>query len=267
MKNLIVALLAASLVGCAGPKYEANFIGIELGCCIVRDTLHTNPPQAMQEGRSNLPGETAHLNTADGALQMVTMPPVGVASGVASTIGIYSTQLSLGQGTSFVASARFQSPTRELSYDPWSLLLIMRPGDAADDPTVPRLQLSLRTVQIGAPELQARSVELRVQEGPNAADAGKLPGASAEITGAAYDEIYNLHKPFTLVLIVDRTNGTGSAFLTTKTQAIAIGTFKTGIFTQNTGTPIITTIGATLANSAPGLLASVELTHFEIQTK
>lgn len=266
MKILFVALLAASMAGCTGPAYEANFIGTNLGCCIVRDTLNIHAPQAMEKGSSNLPGETSSLNTANGALQMVTAPPAGTPKGVASTIGVYDTPLSLGQGKDFVASATFQNPTRALSYKPWSILIIMRPGGAADDTTVPRIQLSLKTVQVGAPELQARSVTLRIQEGKTAGDANPI-GPGADIVGDAYEKIFDLRKPFTLALIVNRTNGTASAFLTTEGQAITIGTVKTAIFTQSLATPIITTVGAALANSEPGVVASVELTHFQIRTK
>lgn len=267
MKNYIVLLLAAFLIGCTGPAYEADFKGIDLGCCIVKDTFHPSKT-AMLEGKSNLFGETSYLSEVDGTLQMATSPPLGTASGVASTEGIYSTGLSLGPGKGILISATFQSPTREATQDPWSVLLIMRPGDSADDnPNAARLQLSLRTVLIGAADIQARSVELRVQEGTTAEKTKKFsdPNSFKELSGTAALSDIDASKPFKLTLYVNRRDGTGIASLATDSQTVTL-TFNPAIFAQNTGDPPINVVGAAIANTAVWRLAAVKVSHFEIKT-
>jgi len=271
MKNLILALLAAPLVGC-GPAYETNFSGLDLSCCIVHDSLHTPPGQAMLEGHSDLPGETSKLNDpGNGMLEMVAAaPPSGtVAAGLAGTIGVYSTQLSFGPngpGQAYLISATLQRPTRTLSPNAWSILLIMRePETPHDDLNGARIQLSMRTVQSPPLSQNLRSVELRVQEMTDADHTTKLPG-SIELSGTPALQDIEASKPFTMTLIINRQKGTGTAFLSTESQTLQIPEFKMNLFTNNPNDPVIHTVGASLANTDPDNVASVELSHFEIQT-
>lgn len=268
MKKLIAFLLASSLAACSGgsgpggsgsavPAYYATFEGADLGCCIVRDIFH-KPPQPMAEGRSNV-GEMAALNSKDGLLQMVLTAPAPLQKDDAGnpktpSMGIFGTGYDFGQGTNFTVSATFQKPERAASTDSWTDTVVARTGGVADTPDLGRIQLSLR--------VKGGQAELRVQEGLNDATTGKLPGASAPVTGAAYDEIYKLGQPYTLKLHVNRQNGTGNAALTTKTQTIPVD-FTMGVFTQSAGDPL-TTVGAALANTGPGLTASVEVADFKV---
>jgi hypothetical protein len=274
MKTSIVVLLASFLIGCTGPAFESNFNGIDLACCIVVDTF--TPAQPMEEGKSNLPGQTSNLADAVGAVHMETKPRNGASSSSDTTSeGIYRTQLALGPKKTFLVSATFQNPARDLSTDPWTVVLITRPGVAADDPLAPRLQLSLRTMQDATAATPVASAELRVQEGPDAAGASKLKSAedptvnaSAPIVGQAFQDIFISRKPFTLSLFINREDGVGFAGLVTESATIPPITFKMNLFAQTAAVPItITTVGAALVNTGPGLLASVDVTHFEILTE
>ena len=271
MKNLIVASLTAFLAAC-GPAYEANFTGLNLGCCIVRDTLHTPSGQPMQKGISGLAGEIARLNPGSGTLQMEAKAPKGTVagSGVASTIGVYSTQLSFGPNDhgegAYAISATFRAPTRAQTDNPWSLLLIMRdPQSAADDLNGPRMQLSLRTVGMGA----ARDVEFRVQEMPDPANPSapttKL-GTPIKLVGTPALVDIDAGNPFKMSLIINRHQGKGWAVLSTPSDNKEIPEFTMNLFTNKPTDPIIHTVGAALANTDPDNTASVEISHFEILT-
>jgi hypothetical protein len=170
-------------------------------------------------------------------------------------MGIFGTGYCLGPGSNFAIKGTFQKPTRDVSPDSWTVTVVARTADVADIPDLGRLQLSLR--------VSNGKANLRVLEGTNNASTAAIPGAKKDVTGAAYKEIYTLHEPFTHTLSANRQTGSGTAMLTTKSQTIAIP-FTMGVFTKDTGSPKLTTVGAALANTGPKLKATVEVTGFEL---
>jgi hypothetical protein len=259
MKKVTVLSLAAFLTGCggAGPVYRVEFNGAGL-CCTVLDALPFK--QDMQEGKSNLPGQYSVTYGESGVLQLETWPPQGTPSDVSSTVGVYRTGVDFGPDKAITLSAVLQKPTRQLTEDPWSLLLVMRNDNSADDNgTTPRIQLSMRTIST---ETQARSVSLRVQEGRDAIGAKLLGSAKAELTGTAALADIDASKPFTLNLTVNRVDGIGLATLVTDNQTIELN-FTPVLFGQNAGERVHT-VGVTLANQGVATPARVRVRHFEI---
>ena len=268
MKKLIALLLASSFAGWGSlggaqaptnlADYAATFRNADLGCCIIRDIFHKSP-QALVKGRAGV-GETAVWDAKDGALQMKLTAPATIQKDDAGNIkvpsmGIFGIDYCLGPGSNFAIKGTFQRPTRAISTDSWTITVVARTGDVADDPDLGRLQLSLR--------VNDGKANLRVLEGRDNASTGAIPGAKKDVTGDAYKEIYTLGEPFTLTLQVNRKTGSGTAILTTETQTIAID-FTMGVFTKDPGSPTLTTVGAALANTGPKLKASVEVTGFEL---
>lgn len=265
MKNL-VALLLASILGVSAahgtppdapaggvkaPNYWTKFEG--LGCCIVHDSLHTDP-QALQPGEGDA-GETAAWIAKSDALRMELKAPSPLQTNVPS-MGIFKIGQNFGPGTDFSVSATFRSPEGRMDGPAWTVTVVARTGDAPDHSDLGRLQLSLRV---------RNGVHLRIQEGPDAASTAAIPGATIYDFGPTdpvYQEIYLQHKPFTLRLDVNRKSGKGVATLTTATQQFPIA-FEMGLFKKDQGAPL-TTVGAAIANNIPGETVSVEVTDIMI---
>jgi len=267
MKNMLAALLlASSLAGSAAygtppgtpagalraPNYWTKFEG--LGCCIVADSLHTDP-QALQPGQGDADETAAWIAKSD-ALRMELKAPDNLQPNVPS-MGIFKTNQEFGPGTHFSVSATFRNPVGRMDGPAWTVTVVARTGKSPDDSDLGRLQLSLRV---------RNGVHLRMQEGPDAPSTGAIPGAEVPDLGpadTAYKEIYLDHKPFTLRIDVNRKSGTGVATLTTATQEIPIH-FKMGLFTKEPNAPKLTTVGAAIANNIPGETVSVEVTDFMV---
>lgn len=262
---LFVLLLASALGGCreeearpdepAGavqaPNYWTKFEG--LGCCIVIDSLHTNP-KALQPGQGGAEESATWIAKPD-ALQMELKAPSPLQPNVPS-MGIFKTGQNFGPGTHFSVSATFRHPEGRMDGPAWTVVVVARTGDAPDLMNLGRLQLSLRV---------RNGVHLRVQEGPDAQSAGQIPGAAAPDfmpSDIAYKEIYLEHKPFTLRLDVNRKSGKGIATLTTATQEYPIP-FEMGFFKKDQGPPL-TAVGTAIANNMPGETVSVEVTDLMI---
>jgi hypothetical protein len=266
MKNLLVTLFLASLLDVSAalaapsdtqagsvqaPNYWTKFEG--LGCCIVRDSLHTDP-QALQPGQGGA-GETAAWIPESDALRMELTAPAPLQPNTPS-MGIFKTGQNYGPGTNFSVSATFRSPQGRMDGPAWTVTVVARTGDAADLSKLGRLQLSLR-VKTG--------VHLRIQEGPDAPSTGAISGATQYDfvpTDTAYQEIYVQHKPFTLRLDVDRKAGNGVATLTTASKEFQIP-FQMGLFKKDEG-DALTTVGAAMANNIPGEKVSVEVTDMMV---
>ena len=272
MKNMLVALLLASSLGISNsegahrdppagavkaPNYWTKFEG--LGCCIVVDSLHTDP-KALQPGRGDA-GETAAWIGKSDALRMELkapnpLQPYDATSSKTPSMGIFKTGQNFGPGTHFSTSATFRHPEGRMDGPAWTVVVVARTGNAPDLMNLGRLQLSLRV---------RNGVHLRVQEGPDAPNAGPIPGAATPDFGpgdTAYKEIYLEHKPFTLRLDVDRKSGKGIATLTTATQEFPIP-FEMGLFKKDQGAPL-TTVGVAIANNIPGETVAVEVTDIMI---
>jgi hypothetical protein len=265
MKTVLFALLLASaLGGCkeesrsnapAGavqaPNYWTKFEG--LGCCIVIDSLHTNP-KALQPGQGGAEDTAVWIGKPD-ALRMELKAPSPLLPNTPS-MGIFKIGQNFGPGTHFSVSATFRRPEGRMDGPAWTVVVVARTGKAADLMNLGRLQLSLRVKD---------GVHLRVQEGPDAPSAGQIPGAAAPNfvpTDIAYKEIYLEHKPFTLRLDVNRKSGKGIATLTTATQDFAIP-FEMGFFKKDGGPPL-TVVGAAIANNLPGETVSVDVTDIMV---
>ncbi len=270
-RPISLLLVASSLVGCShggphdepvpvptryvAPAYEANIKGQDLGCCIVRDILHT-PPQPLQKGQGKSE-DPAAWNDKDGALQM--------ALSGAGSMGVFSTGLDFDRGKIFSVSATFRNPvvTSSLSKKPWAIGVVARTGDVEDADNLGRLQVTLRVRNVAPPgDNVLPEAELRVQEGPNAPETTKIGNASAFILGPAYDEIFISGQPFTLTLYIDRATSRGAAILATRTQTVELE-FEQALFTGDKGDRL-TVAGATFVNQEAERTASVEVTHFEI---
>ena len=267
MKNLLVTLLLVSLLDVSAahgtppdapagavkaPNYWTKFEG--LGCCIVQDSLHTNP-QALQPGQGDA-GETAAWIAESDALRMELTAPPKLQPNTTPSMGIFKTGQNFGPGTHFSVSATFRSPEGRMDGPAWTVTVVARTGDAADLSNRGRLQLSLRV---------KNGVHLRIQEGPDGPTAGAIPDAATYDfvpADTAYQEIYVQHKPFTLRLDVDRKSGKGIATLTTATREFPI-TFQMGLFKKDQG-DALTTVGAAIANNIAGEKVSVEVTDFMV---
>lgn len=267
MKNMLVALLLTSFLGVSAahgtppdtpagavkaPNYWTKFEG--LGCCIVHDSLHTDP-QALQPGQGDA-GETAAWIAESDALRMDLKAPPAIAPNTTPSMGIFKTGQNFGPGTDFSVSATFRSPEGRMDGPAWTVTVVARTGDAPDRSNLGRLQLSLRV---------RNGVHLRIQEGPDAAGTGAIPGATTYDFGpadSAYQEIYLQHKPFTLRLDVNRKTGKGVATLTTATQEFPIA-FEMRLFKKDGGAPL-TTVGTAIANNIPGETVSVEVTDIMV---
>ena len=233
------------------PNYWTKFEG--LGCCIVIDSLHTDP-RALQPGRGEA-GEIAAWISKSDALRMELKAPDPLQSNTPS-MGIFKTGQDFGPGTHFSVSATFRSPEGRMDGPAWTVTVVARTGGAPDLSDLGRLQLSLRV---------RNGVHLRVQEGPDAPSTGAIPGAAVfdfVPADTAYKEIYLQHKPFTLRLDVNRKSGKGVATLTTATQEFPIS-FEMGLFKKDAGLPL-TTVGTAIANNIPGETVSVEVTDLMI---
>lgn len=268
MKKLIALLLAASLVGC-GPKasgsrpdYEAVFKGSDLGCCIVRDALHSSP-QALQKGQSKI-GETASWNTRDKRLDMVlgaplTTPPDPAGNPETPSMGIFSTGLNFGPSAKFTVSATFQRPSNTTGAKGWAVGVGARTGGVDDAPDLKRLLLTFR--------VKDSKAELRVQEVWGPTDAEFKKQASFAVPQDLYDRIVDdkaSPRKFTLKLSVDRMAGTGSAAMISGGKTYPVGDFTMAYFTKSGGDPL-TVLGAAIANAAdPGQTRSVEVVDFKI---
>ena len=266
MKNMLVALLLASSLGSSNsegarrdpppgavkaPNYWTKFEG--LGCCIVIDSLHTDP-KALQPGRGEA-GETAAWIAKSDALRMELKAPDPLRPNVPS-MGIFKTGQNFGPGTHFSVSATFRHPEGRMDGPAWTVVVVARTGDVPDHSDLGRLMLSLRV---------RNGVHLRVMEGSDAPGTTAIPGAAVVDfvpTDTAYKEIYVEHKPFTLRLDVNRKSGKGIATLTTATQAFPIP-FEMGLFKKDQGAPL-TTLGVAIANNIPGETVSVEVTDIMI---
>ena len=263
MKNMLFALLlASSLGGCqkkealpdppAGavqaPSYWTKFEG--LGCCIVIDTLHTNP-KALQPGQGGAEDTVAWIAKPD-ALRMELKAPATPQPNTPS-MGIFKIKQDFGPGTHFSVSATFRNPEGRMDGSkPWTVVVVARTGGVADRSDLGRLQLSLRV---------KGGVHLRVQEDLDAPSADPVPGAAVPDfvpTDIVYKEIYLERKPFTLQLDVNRKSGKGVATLTTATQTVSIP-FEMGVFKKDSGDPL-TAVGVAMANNLPGETVSVEVT-------
>jgi len=286
MKKLIALLLAPSLAGCwggsgAGPggsgsvpaDYYSTYEGADLGCCIVRD-IFRKPPQALLKGQSKV-GETAVWGARDKALEMkLTAPPenqipMNAAGGslVTPSMGIFSIGHDYGPGTRFTVSATFQRPVGPPSGKAWAVGVGGRTGDVDDKSDLKRIVLSFRVCTTGVGGCKNSKVDLRVLEVNSADpdDPASLKLASVPIADADYDAIFTSHQPFTLMLSVDRKKGSGIATITVGGKAYPPLTFNPTIFTAASGAPIISTVGATLADGfALGETVSVEVTDFKI---
>ena len=266
MKNMLVALLLASSLGSSNsegahrdppagavkaPNYWTKFEG--LGCCIVTDSLHTDP-KALQPGRGEA-GETAAWIAKSDALRMELKAPDPLQPNVPS-MGIFKTGQNFGPGTHFSVSATFRHPEGRMDGPAWTVTVVARTGDAQDLSNLGRLLLTLRV---------RNGVHLRIQEGPDGPRTVPVPGAAVfdfVPTDTAYKEIYLQHKPFTLRLDVNRKSGKGVATLTTATQEFPIP-FEMVLFKKDAGPPL-TTVGTAIANNIPGETVSVEVTDLMI---
>jgi hypothetical protein len=266
MKKLIALLLAVSLVGCgpkkSAPEYEAIFKGNDLGCCIVRDTLHSSP-QAMQEGQSKL-GETAAWNTNHKALEMVlgaplTTPPDAAGNPGTPSMGVFLTGLNFGPGTAFSLSATFQRLSDTTGAKGWAVGVGARTGGTDDTPDLKRLGLTFR--------VKDSKAELRVLEFWGPMDTEIRKHAAFAVPQDVYDKIVGKTgspRPFTLKLSIDRTAGSGTASMRTEGKTYPVGDFNMVHFTKAGGEPF-TAVGAALANAAdPGQARSVEVTDFKL---
>ena len=260
-KMLVALLLASSFSGFSmvgknpgppagavkAPNYWTKFEG--LGCCIVADSLHTDP-QGLQPGQGEA-GETAAWIAKSDALRMELKAPNPLQPSVPS-MGIFKTGQNFGPGTHFSVSATFRNPQGRMDGPAWTVTVVARTGDTPDRSDLGRLQLSLRV---------RNGVHLRIQEGPDAASTAAI--ASAAVfdfvpTDPAYKEIYLEHKPFTLMLDVNRKSGKGTATLSTASQEFPIP-FEMGLFKKDSGAPL-TTVGTAIANNIPGETVSVDVT-------
>ena len=265
MKKQLIALLLASSLGDSAalgappgtpagavqaPNYWTKFEG--LGCCIVRDSLHT-VPQALQPGQGGAEESAVWIAKPD-ALRMELKAPRPLQPNTPS-MGIFKTDQNFGPGTHFSVSATFRSPEGRMDGPAWTVVVVARTGKAPDLSSLGRLQLSLRV---------RNGVHLRVQEGANAPSAGPIGPTDKDFgpTDIAYKEIYVEHKPFTLRLDVNRKSGTGVGTLTTATQVISIP-FEMGLYKKDSG-PALTTVGTAMANNIPGETVSVEVTDIMI---
>lgn len=262
MKNMLLALVLASSLGTSAahgappgappgavqaPNYWTKFEG--LGCCIVIDSLHTDP-KALQPGQGGGEETAAWIARSD-ALRMELKAPSPLLPTVPS-MGIFKTGQDFGPGTHFSVSATFRSPEGRMDAPtPWTVVVVARTGGAPDLMSLGRLQLSLRV---------RNGVHLRVQEGPDAPGAVAIGPTDKDFVPAdtVYKEIYLEHKPFTLRLDVNRKSGKGVGTLTTATQTVSIP-FEMGLFKKNSGDPL-TTVGTAMANTMPGETVSVEVT-------
>ena len=266
MKNMLIALLlASSLSGCnskaphpdppsgavKAPNYWTKFEG--LGCCIVIDSLRTNP-KALQPGVGGA-GETAAWIPTSDALRMELKAPNPVQP--VPSMGIFKTGQNFGPGTHFSVSATFRKPQGRMDPPaPWTVTVVARTGGAPDPSDLGRLLLTLRV---------RNGVHLRIQEGPNGPTTVPIPGAAVfdfVPTDIAYQEIYLQQKPFTLRLEVNRKSGKGVATLTTASQEFPIP-FEMDLFKKDSGPPL-TTVGTAIANNIPGETVSVEVTDLMV---
>lgn len=296
MKKLIALLLASSFVGCspqsknqsAPPEearqqaqpatplasvpanlnaadYYATFEGNDLGCCIVRDKFH-KPPQALAEGRSNV-GETADWITKDAKLGMVLKAPMPIAANTTPSMGIFSVGHDFGPQSTLTISATFQKPVGAPSGKAWAVGVVGRTGGVDDTADLKRIVLSFRTCTTGLGPCAGAKANLRVFEVESADpdDPATVRLANVNIPDDVFDAIFTSGQPFTLKLFIDRKKGSGIATITTGTATIPPLMFNLTIFTGAADAPIITTVGATLANGfAQGETVAVEVNDFAV---
>ena len=265
MKTMPFALLLASALGGStahgappgapagavqAPNYWTKFEG--LGCCIVIDSLHTDP-RALQPGQGGAEKSAMWIAKPDALRMELTAPDPLQAS--TPSMGIFKTEQNFGPGTHFSVSATFRSPEGRMDGPAWTVVVVARTGKAPDLSSLGRLQLSLRV---------RNGVHLRVQEGLDAPSAGAIGPTDKDFvpTDTVYREIYAEHKPFTLRLDVNRKLGKGVGTLTTATQVVSIP-FEMDVFKKDEG-PALTAVGTAIANNLPGETISVEVTDIMV---
>lgn len=290
MKSLIAILLTSSLVGygsegtaqpspakshpvesqggampLASADYYATFQGKDLGCCIVRDNFH-KPPQALQEGTGKA-GETAVLTTKEGKLGMELTAPKPILANTTPSMGIFSVGHKFGRNATFAISATFQRPVGTPSGKAWSIGVVGRTGKVDDTAELKRILLSFRTCTTGLGPCAGAKANLRVMEanGADPDDPATVKLNSTNIPDDVFNAIFTSGQPFTLKLFVDRKKGEGVGTITTGNANIPPLPFKTTIFTSAVDSPVVETVGATLASGfAPGESMSVEVSDIAI---
>lgn len=249
----------------ASADYYATFQGKDLGCCIVRDKFH-RPARALEKGTGKA-GETAVLTTKDGKLGMELTAPKPIAPNTTPSMGIFSVGHNFGPDATFAISATFRKPVGTPSGKAWSIGVVARTGDVDDTADLKRILLSFRTCTTGVGPCAGAKANLRVLEVNSADpdDPASVKLNSINIPDDVFNAIFTSGQPFTLSLFVDRKKGEGIATITAGTAKIPPLPFKTTIFTSAADSPVIKTVGATLANGfGPGERVSVEVSELAI---
>ncbi len=263
MTKPIALLLISCLAGCNVPKhdhhatkptatssvfrpvYRAKFPDASLSCCFW-DRLH-----ALEKGDGHVAGAIPTFTEAHHTLALGITAPDPIPLDETPSVGIFSTGLNFGPGTVFAVRATFQRPNGpHIADQAWAVGLVARTGGKDDLGSETRLTTTFK--------VKGDSAVLNVQ-GITVKPTGN------EISKEVYDKIVTeaSHQPFTLELLVDRTTGKGIATLTSGRYALPLS-FTMSKFQASSG-PVITAVGATLANCcAPGKTATVEVTDFEI---
>lgn len=228
--------------------YHAIFPGGSRDCFI--DYIHA-PPQPVEEGDAQLPGQVSTFTAGSRGLILGLTPPFSFPDDATPSVGLFSTSLNYGPGAFFLVRATFVGPNGPLDGKAWAVGLNAREGDKNDVGSVARLNLTLR--------FKKNAASLNVYENGD-------PRGSIAVLTPAYDAIVSTSapQPFTLELLVNRITGKGTATLITSGTPPQALPFTLKVYTATSG-PVVQAIGPSLANCCvPNTRVSVEVIDFQI---
>lgn len=285
MRKIFAVLLTLTLIGCeTTPDYYSTLEDNTINQTI-DDNFHptlTNP----EKGRSNAgeipqwisandvdPPQNRSLLLVLKAPSTWTQNPGGYNE--AASMGVFATNLDLDANSKFTLSVTLRWPedqsTRQLcARDPaappsttgWTITLVAREGGKDDTYDLSRIQLSFKST--------GSNVDMRVQQ-INGADLNpdtnttlvvpmKLP-----ITPDDHWKLFCNGEPFTLKLVVNRADGTGTATIEGAGLSYPpLPITLTGQFAAGTG-PTLTAAGVAVANAfSPGESVDVRVKDLKI---
>ena len=206
--------------------------------------------KAMKKGDSEILDSNPTWDKQGGALALGISQPAGTEIPVSA--GVWTTPVNFGQGSKFAIEATFVRPAgpHEPS-DVWAVALTARTGGVPDLPDATRAGATF----------QVRADKARLN-GP-----GLIPLNLNNLDAATYDRVFRDNGPaqFTLTLLVDRTNGKGTASL--KIEDLVVSKQSDLIdFKATSGDPITSVGAAIVIARGAGKSASVQIRELRILT-
>lgn len=159
----------------------------------------------LQGGDSHVPGSNPSGMPGPAGLTMSISRPAGTPVGQVVSVGAFATPITLARDSAYLLVAEYEALSGPANPGAtWAAGLSVRPGDAFDDPALPRLTA---TLQVRVTPQGVRGVRLNA---PGTSARNTRPNAAAATTAAVLDQ----GARFALYLLVDQASGSGEAMLT-----------------------------------------------------